>query len=75
MTSERVPLISGAEAFNLPAQRSPDEAAERPLQGGEISLFGSPPWGEPRALQAHGSGGLGSYRLIDTLCMWGDLNE
>ena len=65
MFFQKLTTQSGAEAYNHPAQRSPDKAAERPSKGGGISLSGPPPWGGPHAPQAHGGGGksLGSYRI------------
>ncbi|MGA2824181.1 MAG: hypothetical protein ABSE72_11720 [Bacteroidales bacterium] len=65
MTSQKIALPSGAEDSNLPAQRRPDEASERPLWGG-ISPKGR--WsrrGATRGRRGRASP-LGSYRLIDT---------
>ena len=34
MTSQKTAVPSGAQGYNLPAQRGPDEASERPRTGG-----------------------------------------
>jgi hypothetical protein len=63
MAYEKLHTISGAVADNLPAQRGPDEASERPCKGGiaHRSLIAvQSAAGEAR------SASLGSYRLIDT---------
>jgi hypothetical protein len=50
---------TGAEAFNLPAQRGPDEAAERPRRGGAARVPSQP----RGARRGRGSAPLGSYRI------------
>lgn len=53
---------SRAEAINLPAQRGPDEAAERPRRGGGAHAPGGP----REARRGRGSAPLGSYRITHT---------
>lgn len=63
-------VISGADAINRPAQRGPDEASERPWKGGPA--HNTLPAAQSAAAGAR-SAPLGSYRLIDTLMVWGRL--